>query len=184
MGLRNYFQWFIESNVLRTRRWHIQQVVKRFVTPSRDLSSFWPNFRNFFFLNNRKTIILEVCPHPKLVTHQFICFGSAELTIHMFCKDKIAELIIAASKKKTTSTNGHFSTIGHFSTAAAFFCPYKTHLKKVNCCLKGAQTQCHRALGFYINWLACHFMPTHRTLICFPRVAFQPWLLLIIQCSI
>ena len=54
----------------------------------------------FFFLNNRKTIILEVCPHPKLVTHQFICFGSAELTIHMFCKDKIAELIIAASKKK------------------------------------------------------------------------------------
>ena len=23
-------------------------------------------------------------------------------------------------------------------------------------------------------------MPTHRTLICFPRVAFQPWLLLII----
>ena len=126
VGLRNYFQWFIESNVLRTRRWHI----------------------------------------------------------HMFCKDKIAELIIAASKKKTTSTNGHFSTIGHFSTAAAFFCPYKTHLKNVNCCLKGAQTQCHRALGFYINWLACHFMPTHRTLICFPKVAFQPWLLLIIQCSI
>ena len=98
MGLRNYFQWFIESNVLRTRRWHIQQVVKRFVTPSRDLSSFWPNFRKF--LNNRKTIILEVCPHPKLVTHQFICFDSAELTIHMFCKDKIAEFIIAASKKE------------------------------------------------------------------------------------
>ena len=42
---------------------------------------------------------MEVCPHPKLVTHQFICFGSAELTIHMFRNDKIAELIIAVSKK-------------------------------------------------------------------------------------
>lgn len=165
MGLRNYFQWFIESNVLRTRRWHIQQAVKRFVTPP-DLSSFWPN---------RKTIILEVCPHPKLVTHQFICFG-------MFCKDKIAELIIAASEKKTTSTNGYFSTIGHLSTAAAFFCLHRTHLKNVNCCLKGAHIWCHRALGFY-SWLASHFLPTHRMFVN-PKVAFQDWLLLIIQCSI
>ena len=70
---------------------------------------------------------MEVFPRLKILTHQFICFGTAELTILMFCKDKIAKLVAASKNNKPvkTSTNSHFLHNGHLSTAAAFFCPHE-----------------------------------------------------------